>query len=358
MRVLEIKGKTGETKIVLGESASEVPKYAQGGEIVLVMDERVRALHGEKFKGMRIVEIGEGEEAKTLESVQLLYGKFLELGLDRGSCVVAVGGGIACDLAGFAAATYLRGVEFGFVPTTLLAQADASVGGKNGVNFKGYKNLIGTFSQPKFVLCDFGMLESLPRPHMQEGMAEMIKSAAIGDAQLFSFLEDNCAQVLSLKRTAIEKAVHDCLVVKTKIVQADETEKGERRKLNFGHTVGHALEKISEGKISHGKAVAIGMCVAAKISVAKGMMAQKDADRLEELLKKAGLPTKMDARDAGALMQKAGALEKADAQKEAVLDAMRKDKKMERGMLNFVLLEGIGKAKVVQMGPEEIGEHL
>lgn len=339
MRALEVHGKQGNTHIMLGESASELSKYAQG-KLVLVMGSKVRALHGKKFPEVPVIEIGEGEGEKTLATVEKLYGKFLELGLERGSCVVAVGGGIACDIVGFAASTYLRGVDFGFVPTTLLAQVDASVGGKNGVNFRGYKNLIGTFSQPKFVLCDFEMLESLPQSEMQNGMAELIKSAAIGDAQLFSFLEEDCGQVMALKRTAIEKAVHDSLVVKTRIVQSDEREKGERRKLNFGHTIGHALEKISSGEIQHGRAVAIGMCIAARISVARGELAEKDAQRLEALLKKAGLPTKMDA------------------EKGKVLDAMHKDKKMENELVNFVLLEGIGRAKVVQMKPEEIGEFL
>jgi len=338
--MIRIDGKLGSTQIVLGEPVCELAKYAQGGKLVLVMDAKVRALHGKKFEGMQIVEIGEGEGAKTLATVEKLYEEFLGLGVERSSCIVAVGGGIVCDVAGFAAATYLRGVEFGFVPTTLLAQVDASVGGKNGVNFGGYKNLIGTFSQPKFVLCDFEMLASLPKGEMQNGMAELIKSAAIADAQLFSFLEENCEQVMALKRTAIEKAVHDSLAVKIKIVQMDEREKGERRKLNFGHTAGHAIEKASEGKISHGKAVAIGMCIAARISVANAGLAQKDAQRIEELLKKAGLPTATNEENG------------------KILDAMRKDKKMENEVVNFVLLEGIGRAKVVQMKLEEIGEFL
>ena len=176
--------------------------------------------------------------------------------------IVAIGGGIVCDVAGFAASTYMRGLSFGFVPTTLLAQVDASVGGKNGVNLHGYKNLVGTFAQPGFVLCDPELLRTLPTEEVRNGFAEVIKQAAIGDALLFSFLEAGPDAALSLDRAAIDRIVYDCLKVKTNIVKEDELETGERRKLNFGHTVGHAVEKVHG--LRHGEAVSIGMMAAAR----------------------------------------------------------------------------------------------
>ncbi|VVB98401.1 3-dehydroquinate synthase [uncultured archaeon] len=293
MRTLKIEGKTGTSEIVLGESISNLAKYCEGSETVIITDRNVRALHGASFPKAEIIEIGIGEHNKTLKTVEGIYEKFLELGLDRSSCVAGIGGGIVCDVAGFAASTYLRGLKFGFAPTTLLAQVDASIGGKNGVNFKGYKNLVGTFRQPNFVLCDFEMLKTLPPRELRNGFAEIVKHGAIADAQLFSYLEENCKNALAIHRTAIEKIVYDSLMVKSRIVSLDETEKGERRKLNFGHTFGHAIEKTTG--LPHGEAISIGMVAAARLSAAKGLLASKEADRIESLLKALGLPVLANA---------------------------------------------------------------
>ena len=283
-----------------------------------------------------VIEIGLGEENKTLCTIQEIYGKFLEMELERDSLVVGIGGGIVCDVAGFAASTYARGVKFGFVPTTLIAQADASVGGKNGVNLQGYKNLVGTIRQPEFVLCDFELLKTLPQRELACGFAEVIKHAAIADAALFSYLEEHLAEALTFKRPVIEKVIHDSLLVKTAIVAADEKESGNRMKLNFGHTVGHAIEKCLS--MRHGEAVAIGMVAAANLSCAKGMIAEKDAKRVAALLEKAGLPTQI-------------AKGKADAA--ALLDAVKKDKKRKGGRIRMSLLQEIGKAKICEV---ELGE--
>ena len=324
---MELSAASGKTRILIGEPVSRLPNYCNAEKTVIVTDGNVKRLHGRAFPpAFPVIEIGIGEKEKTLGTVDALYEKFLGMELERPSMVLAVGGGIVCDVAGFAAATYLRGVRFASVPTTLLAQVDAAVGGKNGVNLKGYKNIIGTIRQPEFVLCDFGFLKTLPRRELLCGMAEAIKSAAIGDAKLFSFLEEHMADALSLKKTAMEKVVHDSLSVKAGIVAADEKESNERRKLNFGHTVGHAIEKVSG--MSHGEAISVGMVAAARLSVARGRLAAKDAKRLEALLSGAGLPTdaKLDA--------------------DAIVDAVRKDKKIEGGNINFVLLSGIGNAVV------------
>lgn len=334
MRTLEIQGKTGKCAIAAGESISNLGSYCKAGKKVVITDRTTRGFHGSLFPECETVEIGEGEKNKTLETVEKLYERFLELELDRSSCVIGIGGGIVCDVAGFAASTYLRGLHFGFVPTTLLAQADAGIGGKNGVNFKGYKNLIGTISQPGFVLCDFDLLKTLPRAELSNGFAEVIKHAAIADAELFAYLEANAEKALSLEKEVMEKIICDSLAVKAGIVSADETEKGGRRKLNFGHTLGHAIEKTAG--LRHGEAISIGMAAAARISGAKGMIPEADVERLEKLLKAYGLPTRING------------------DKGAIIDAMRKDKKRESDSINFVLLEKIGSAEICELPIKEI----
>ncbi len=215
-----------------------------------------------------------------------------------------------------------------------LAQVDASAGGKNGVNLGGYKNLVGTIRQPQFCLCDFSLLATLPKSEMRCGFAEVVKHAAIGDAELFSYLETSWRKAYDLNRAAIEKVVHDSLAVKTGIVGRDERERGERMKLNFGHTLGHAVEKATG--IPHGEAVSIGMVAAANLSVKRGLLQAKDAERLEALLSGIGLPTA------------------AAADRGKVLDAMKKDKKRFSGKMRFVLLEGIGKARIEEIALEEL----
>jgi 3-dehydroquinate synthase len=334
---MELKGRTGTCRIMLGEPLSNLRSYCGGAkQIVAITDANVRRCHGEKLEGLEVIEIGLGEENKTLATVERLYERLVELEVERSSFIVGIGGGIVCDVTGFTATTYLRGVpfSFGFVPTTLLAQVDASVGGKNGVNFMGYKNLVGDIRQPEFCLCDFSLLGTLPEQEMRNGFAEVVKHAAIGDAGLFSYLEGSWHDAFSLRRTAIEKVVHDSLAVKIKIVSADEMERGERMKLNFGHTLGHAIEKATG--IPHGSAVSIGMVAAAKLSVLKAGLPEKDAERLGLLLKGIGLPTSVGA-DRG-----------------KILDAMRKDKKRHGESIMMPLLEGIGKAKIVEVGLGEL----
>lgn len=335
MRELKLETTTGKCKIAIGESIARLADYRGEGKLAIVTDANVRRLHGTSFPKCEVIEIGTGEENKTLATVERIYEKLLEMEFERGDMLVGVGGGIVCDVAGFAASTYLRGVRLGLVPTTLLAQVDAAVGGKNGVNLHGYKNLVGTIRQPKFVLCDLELLKTLPQHELKCGFAEVIKGAAIGDAQLFSYLEQHLQQCMELQRTAIEKAVHDSLAVKIAIVSKDEDERGERRKLNFGHTLAHAIEKATKG-VSHGEAVAIGMAAAAKLSVARGKLQEKDAERLVGLLEKAGLPTRMELDIA------------------AVMDAIGKDKKRQGDEINFVLLEGIGQAVVEKISIEEL----
>lgn len=329
MRLLEISTKGGNSKVIVGEAITQLEKYINNKKAVIVIDKNIFPVIKGLLPKAEFIQIDADEKNKTLETVEMLYNKFLELELDRNSFVVGIGGGIVLDVTGFAASTYLRGINFGFAPSTLLAQADASIGGKNGVNFKGYKNLIGTINQPSFVLCDFELLKTLPKNELRCGLAEIVKAAIIGDAALFSYIEENTERILSLHRTALEKAVYDSLLVKSRIVAADEKEKNERRKLNLGHTIGHAIEKNSD--ISHGEAVSIGIILASRISQELGLLSAKDSQRIESLLKRIGLPT---------------SLSETKLKKETLMDAIRKDKKRDSDIINFVLIEAIGKTSI------------
>jgi 3-dehydroquinate synthase len=228
----------------------------------------------------------------------------------------------------------MRGVRFGFVSSTLLSQVDASVGGKNGFNFGGYKNIVGVFSQPEFVICDLNLLKTVPQKELLSGFAEIIKHGAIADKDLFVFLEENRIRALALDLAVIEKLVHDSVIIKSKIVNQDEREKGERRKLNFGHTFGHAIEKIT--KVRHGEAVSAGMVLASELAVEKEALAVKDSNRLADLLDTYGLPVRL----------------KFDCNE--VLEALRMDKKREGDLIYFVLLSEIGNAYVEEIAIQEL----
>jgi 3-dehydroquinate synthase len=336
VKQLRLTGSSGESLVAVNESIERLESYCHGSKTVIVTDGPVRVLHGDRFPPSPVIEIGVGEESKTLQTVQEVYTGFLRLDIDRSSSVVAIGGGIVCDVTGFAASTYLRGLSLGFVPTTLLAQVDASVGGKNGVNLEGYKNLIGTFTQPGFVVCDFDLLRTLPVQELINGLAEVVKGAAVGDPRLFAYLEENWRRALSLSPEVIEHIVYESLRIKTAIVLRDERESGERRKLNFGHTIGHALEKVHH--LRHGEAVSVGMVAAARLSATKGLLSERDVDRLEALLIRLGLPVRTSVDPA------------------EIVDALKKDKKRENTVVHFVLLDAIGSAKIVPLGMGEIEE--
>jgi 3-dehydroquinate synthase len=334
MKSLMIHGSTGDSTILIGESLQNLQKYIASERVVVITDSNVRRLYGKDFPPYEIIEIGMGEKIKNLDTVKAIYGKLLELETDRSSFIVGIGGGVVCDIAGFAASTYLRGVRFGFVSSTLLSQVDASVGGKNGVNFEGYKNMVGVFNQPEFVICDMNLLKTLPQKEVLCGLAEVVKHAAIGDSNLFSYLEENEKKVLQLDEEVVEKAVYDSVLIKSGIVNRDEREKGERRKLNFGHTLGHALEKTAGAP--HGEAVSVGMVAASVLSEKKGYLSTEEKGRIEALLKKFQLPTRV----------------RFDGKR--LLDAVKKDKKREGEEIHFVLLQGIGKAVVEKISVEEL----
>lgn len=338
MDILNIDGAAGRSTLMVGERLARLGKYLPDAPVFIITDPIVSRLYGNQFPKASVIEMGVGERFKTLDTVAEIFQALIDHEADRSAFLLGIGGGIVCDTAGFVASTYLRGVRFGFAPTTLLAQVDAGVGGKNGVNFSGYKNMVGVFNQPEFVLCDPTVLTTLSRQDLGCGLAEIVKHGAIADADLFAFLEANIDAVLNLEPAAVKRMVYDSSVIKSTIVNRDVKETGERRKLNFGHTFGHAVEKIT--KIPHGEAVSMGMTVAAALSVQRGYLPQTEADRLRCLLDNLGLPTRLEIN------------------KDKALDALKRDKKREGDSIHFVLLKGIGDAVVERIRLDELAETL
>jgi 3-dehydroquinate synthase len=329
METYNISGRLGASRLLIGEKLKNVATYAPAKGVVIITDTAVWDAYHHAFPDWHVIKLGAGESVKALKTVETIYDELLSLEADRSAFIVGIGGGVVCDIAGFAASTYMRGVRFGFVASTLLSQVDASVGGKNGVNFKGYKNIVGVFNQPEFVICDTALLKTLPKKEILCGLGEIVKHAALGDADLFSFLEDNYDGALALAPEVIERLVRDSVVLKSSVVNKDETETGVRRILNFGHTFGHAVESITD--LTHGEAVSVGMVVAAGLSEKRGLIGKEDAHRLERLLEKLNLPTRVEADS------------------RAVMDALKRDKKRRGDSIHFVLLAGIGKVVVEEI---------
>ena len=274
-----------DSTIYFGRAAELLPQLAAGRTAVTVTDGCVRRCHPALFAGAEPLEVGQGEESKTLTTVASLYRRLMERGADRTSYyIIGIGGGIVTDIAGFAAATYMRGLGFGFVPTTLLAQVDASVGGKNGVNVDGYKNMVGTFAQPRFVICDVRLLRTLPDREFRAGLAEALKAGIIADPELFVLLERNDFATLRRDEALLEEVVYRALRVKADIVARDEREAGDRRLLNLGHTPAHAIEKCCPSLLNHGEAVAVGTAMIAHAAVRMGLLAESDCRRIESAL--------------------------------------------------------------------------
>ena len=300
------------------------------GRVVVVSDATIDRLYYPLLEKYDTVLIGLGESVKTLQTVETIYRRFIELGVDRSTFVLAVGGGIVTDVAGFAASTYMRGLKFGFVSTTLLGQVDASVGGKNGVNVDGYKNMAGTFTQPQFVICDPGLLRTLPDREFRAGLAEVVKAAIIADADLFGRIENTTFEALRTDTDLLTDAVSAAIRVKADIVERDEHESGDRRKLNLGHTLAHAIEKCSN-RMNHGEAVAVGTALIAGAAVKLGVLSEADRDRIVHVLMQLGFDLTPPV-DVKRLLKEVG-----------------KDKKNEEGILRIVLPVGIGDCEVRPM---------
>ena len=301
---------------------------------IIVTDENVAKFHLEKVRravgqDSKTVIVPAGEEHKNLETISFLWRSFLENGLDRKCTVIALGGGVISDLTGFAAATYMRGINWLCIPTTLLSMVDASIGGKTGFDLPEGKNLIGSFHPPRLVLADPSLLLTLPERELRSGMAEVVKHGIISDPDLFAM----CQRGMDWVEANLEDVVKHAMAVKIQVIEEDPYEKGIRAALNLGHTVGHAVELVSQFKLSHGESVAIGMVVEAAYAARVGITSPGVVEAIESTLSNLGLPTRIPA----------------DMPREKIIQAMRVDKKKTAGAIRFALPVEIGRVELVDV---------
>jgi 3-dehydroquinate synthase len=336
---------------LLGQSGRECARLKLGQRCAIITDTNAgkrfakpvfNSLAGAGFAPVLIV-VPAGETEKSLKTVQTCYDQLAAHRLERKSFIVALGGGVVGDLAGFVAATYLRGIPFVQMPTTLLAQVDSSVGGKTGVNLRAGKNLVGAFYQPRLVLCDLDTLQTLPDREFRAGLAEVIKYGIIRDAKLFAQLERVLPRLLHRDRETLAPVIARCCEIKAGVVSEDETEGDLRAILNFGHTIGHAVENSSGyGKFLHGEAISIGQVAAAKLSEKICGLPKREVVRIEHLFQRAGLPTQIRL-NAG--------------QRQKLFAAMRLDKKVSGGEVKFVLARKIGRVEFGRRVPADLLEQ-
>ncbi|MFQ6091561.1 MAG: 3-dehydroquinate synthase [bacterium] len=326
IRAGEILKKNGKVMVVTNPTVGE-----------LYLDELTEGLTGEGFEVSSSV-VPDGERYKTLEWANRLYDSLLDHRMERGSTVVALGGGVIGDLAGFVAATYKRGLPLVQAPTTLLAQVDSSIGGKVGVDHARGKNMIGTFYQPRCVLISLEVLDTLPQRELRAGLAEVIKYGVISDEDLFGYVEENLEALLGWEPQALRFVVKRSCQIKASVVAKDERETGLRAILNFGHTLGHGLEAATDyGLYRHGEAVAAGMVWATEIAVGLKLTPEKTLTRIATLIARAGLPTRSE-----------------DVSPEEIIKFLRQDKKVLNGRVRFVLPKRVGQVVVTDTVPEEL----
>ncbi len=324
MKHQQIKFSSASTDFYFAYGISHLKKIADPKATVLITDENVFNAHTKRFKGWDTIVLKPGEEFKVQGTVDTIIEKLIEMEADRKTTLVGVGGGVVTDITGYVASVYMRGLRFGFLPTSILGLVDASIGGKNGIDVGAYKNMVGIIRQPSFILHDMVFLNSLPQAEWENGFAEVIKHACIKDAALFAELERNTLKTYQGRQKSICELIRRNALIKTKVVQKDEFEKGDRRLLNFGHTLGHALE--TQYELLHGQAISIGMTYACHIS--EQLTGFKQTEKVVSLLEKYNLPTY------------------ASFNKQKVFDILKMDKKRERKEMNYVLLEKIGKGVV------------
>lgn len=322
------------SEILVGENWECVKEMLPERGTVIITDHNIRSIYGDRFPEVPVFSVTPGEESKKLEVIELLAGKLLEAGVDRSGFILAIGGGVVCDLAGFLASVYMRGIGCGYVSTSLLSQVDASTGGKNGVNLGGTKNMIGIIRQPEFVICDTAMLATLSEKEYLSGLSELIKTAIIGNSDLFMTIENNYRQIMERDTALLTSLVAMSVRFKASVVSEDENEKGLRRILNFGHTYGHAIEMHMS--LKHGFAVASGMELATEFSYEKGFISRDVKERIVNILNQFGL------------------LEYHDLPDEKLEQLVLHDKKKSGSEINFVFTQGIGAAEVFKVPVSEV----
>ena len=329
---------------LLSKVGEFISKRLEPSRSIIITHPSVRKLFGEKIEsGLAnvgqspgVIEIPEGETSKSLQQVELVYDRMLEMKCDRKSVLIALGGGVVGDLTGFIAATYQRGIPLIQIPTTLLSQVDSSVGGKTAVNHPRGKNMIGAFYQPKLVVIDLDTLRTLPKKELRAGLAEVVKYGVIADAKLFAFLENNTEKILSLDSDCLEHIIETSCAIKARVVEKDERESRHRMILNFGHTFGHSIETLTNyTEYLHGEALSIGMVQAALLSVEIGLCNEDIPIRITNLLKKIGLP-----------------IQAPDLKSKDIIESMCHDKKSSHNKLRFVLAKAIGSVEIVDDVPK------
>jgi len=323
---------------ISAEIPAHLHKLNLGHKYAIITDSKVEKLYALAFSRLlkknkincEVFPFTEGEPSKNLQIVETLAKKMLEKGFDRKDAILALGGGVTGDIAGFLASIYMRGIPYIQIPTTLLSMVDCSIGGKTGVDMLEGKNLLGAFNQPKAVFIDPEFLKTLPLKQIRNGLAEIIKCSVIRDKKLFEFIENNLEKILSLSQNRLIKIIEQSVQIKAEIIQKDEKETLEiRQLLNYGHTYGHAIERMSNYKLLHGYAISIGMILANNLAVEKKLLKKPDAERIKNLLKKSDLPI-------------------VTLQKPTFKDIIS-DKKKEGSVINFVLPKKIGEAVIYKM---------
>ncbi|MEC7640795.1 MAG: 3-dehydroquinate synthase [Nitrospinota bacterium] len=331
---------------LLAQTGTLLCQAVSASKGVIITHPAINSLYGEKVAAslrqakvkVDCIEVPEGEDHKSLAEAEKVFGKLLQFNCDRKTVLVALGGGVIGDITGFVAATFMRGIPFIQVPTTLLAQVDSSVGGKTAVNHSLGKNMIGAFYQPKRVIIDLDTLKTLPEEEFRAGLAEVIKYGVIADGDLFDYLDQQAENILQMDAACLEHIVETSCAIKTQVVQKDEKENRHRMILNFGHTLGHAIEALTNyKKYKHGEAIAIGMVFAAKVSREMGRCPEMVCQRLTDLVEKFGLPSKLP-----------------DFQADRLIESMRLDKKTHNEKIRFILTKEIGSIEIVDQISESV----
>lgn len=336
MKKSTIHFSTASTHFYFDAAFSDLKNIVDQKQTILITDENVYAFNEKKFKGWRTIIIKSGEAYKNQPSVDSIIQQLIAFEADRKTTLVGIGGGVVTDITGYVAAVYMRGLSFGFIPTTILAMVDASIGGKNGIDVGLYKNMVGVIRQPSFLLYDVAFLKTLPDEEWVNGFAEIIKHACIKDASMFKQLQLHDIAYYQRKKKDLQLLIQRNAKLKAKVVQQDEFEKGDRKLLNYGHTLGHALENLYE--LSHGQAIAVGMVYAAHLS--QEITGFKQVLQVITLLEQYGLPTHGSFE-----------LEKA-------FTILRMDKKREKDSINFILLEKTGRAVVRTLAIPDLSKML
>lgn len=340
MNTISIKSnklKSQESKILIEESMENILKMiGQSSSIIAIIDKNVNQLYPDLMADYPKIVIHAVESNKTLDTVGDIYEKLIKSGADRHVFLLGIGGGIICDIVGYVASTYMRGVRFGFIATTLMAQVDAAIGGKNGVNVHRYKNMVGTFNLPEFVFCDLNMLTTLPTHEINAGFAEIIKYGLIENPSILDFIEEDLKNISVFNYDVYKQLIEQCVLIKAGIVNADLQDKGVRRILNFGHTLAHAIEKHTS-LYNHGEAVSLGIVASMMISHKKGHITTIEIDRIKRLLQHFDLPIEMEPK----LLKSA-------------IEEIVMDKKKNLDHIDFIILSKVGQAKILPIAINEL----